>query len=70
MFFVGRLVLDRQVNTDWKSTGFMGTRTVPVPGNGGPNMKGARTRTVPVPGGGGPNIQGTRTERFLYPSVI
>ena len=48
----------------------IGTRTVPVPGNGGPNIQGARTRTVPVPGSGGPNIQGARTERFRYPSVI
>ena len=48
-------------------TGFRGTRTVPVPGNGEPNIQG--TRTVSVPGSGEPNIQGTRTERFQYPSV-
>ena len=34
----------------------IGTRTVPVPGNGGPNVQGTRTRTVPVPGSGEPNI--------------
>ena len=49
-----------------KSSSKIGTRTVPVPGNGGPNIQGARTRTVPVPGSGGPNIQGARTERFRY----
>ena len=53
-----------------EGTGIVGARTVPVPGNGEPNIHGARTRTVPVPGRGEPNIQGARTERFWYPSDI
>ena len=48
-----------------ESTGFRGTRTVPVLRNGEPNIQG--TRTVPVPGSGEPNIQGTRME--WYPSL-
>ena len=50
-----------------EGTGFRGTRRVPVPGNGEPNIQG--TRTVPVPGSGEPNIQGTRTKWFRYQSV-
>ena len=50
-------------------TDIVGTRKVPVPGNGEPNIQGMRTRTVPVPGSGEPNIQGVRTERFWYPSL-
>ena len=55
------------VSAEWKSIGIRGTRKVPVPGNGEPNIQG--TRTVPVPGSGEPNIQGTRMEPFRYPSV-
>ena len=50
-----------------ESTGFRGTRRVPAPGNGEPNIQG--TRTVLVPESGEPSIQGTRTERFCYTSV-
>ena len=61
--------IDRLSQCRIEGTGIVGTRTVPVPGNGGPNIQGTRTRTAPVPGSGEPNIQGTRTEQFLYPSV-
>ena len=53
-----------------RRTGIVGTRTVPVPENGEPNIQGTRTRTVRVPGSGEPNVHGARTERFRYPSVI
>ena len=63
-FIVGSLVLDRlgqyRMEKYWHYA-IRGTRTVPVPGNGEPNIRG--TRTVPVPGSGEPNIQGTRMER-------
>ena len=53
------LVLNRLGQFRMENTGFRGTRTLPVKGNGEPNIQG--TRTVPVPGSGEPNIQGTRT---------
>ena len=53
-----------------EGTGIAGTRTVPVPENGEPNIQGARTITVPVARSGEPSIQGARTERFRYPRVI
>ena len=43
------MVLDRLSQCRKKDTGIVGTKTVPVPGNGEPNIQGARTRTVPVP---------------------
>ena len=58
------LVLNRLGQFRMESTGFRGTRTVPVPGSGESNIQG--TRTVPVLGSGESNIQGTRTERFWY----
>ena len=73
MFIVWVLVLDRLSQCRIESTGIVGTRTVPVPGNGEPNIQGARTRTVPVPGSGKPNIQGARTSteqvQFLFQEV-
>ena len=66
MFIVSVLVLDRLSQCRIEGTGIVGTRTVPVPESGEPNIQG--TRTVPVPGSGEPNIQGTRTERLRYPS--
>ena len=49
MFIVRVLVLDRLSQCRIEGTGILGTRKVPVPGNGEPNIQGARTRTVPVP---------------------
>ena len=54
MFIVRVLVLDRISQCSIEGTSNIGTRTVPVSGNGGPNIQGARTRTVPVPGSGEP----------------
>ena len=48
------IVLDSLGQFRMESTGFRGTRRVPVPGNGEPNIQG--TRTVPVPGSGESNI--------------
>ena len=70
MFVVWVLVLDRLGQCRIEGTiNTCSTRKVPVLGNGGPNIQGARTRTVPVPGNGGPNIQGVKMERFQYQSV-
>ena len=48
-------MLDRFSQCRIECTGIVGTRTVPVPGNGEPHIQGTRTRTVPVPGNGEPN---------------
>ena len=57
MFYYGKFSIRGWVSSEWRSIGITGTRTVPVPRNGEPNIQG--TRTVPVLGSGEPNIQGT-----------
>ena len=66
------IVLDtcRLTQCRMEGTGIVGTRTVPVPGNGEPNIQGTRTRMVPVPGRGEPKVHGARMERFRYQSFI
>ena len=63
-------MFDRLSQCRIEGTGIVGTGTVPVPGNGEPNIQGTRTRTVLAPGSGEPKVQSAKKERFRYPSVL